>query len=293
MLQLRRRLKIIMFFLILFASLLTSKAFCDCKEEFKEKIKGLKWVAYAPTNFDPTRDIYPLEDSLREDLSLLYKYGFRGLVTYGSLKTLGEIPRLAYEIGFSGMIMGVWDIFNRQEIMNAILASQYVDGYCIGNEGLNSRYDLDALNAVIENVKGSTDKPATTTEQIFDYSNDKIFSIGDWIFPNIHPFLSEVKDPKKGVKWIEKHYQILKKHSSGGRPILFKETGFPTSGVPKATQVNQKDFFLNLEKTDLHFVYFEAFDQFWKNDSAIEPHWGLFNAKRKPKKFISSMPLRE
>lgn len=288
----RGKLKIIAVFLILFVALLTYQALCDSGKEFSEKIMSLKWVAYAPCNFDPTRDIYPSEDSIREDLALLYKYGFGGLVTYGSLRSLADIPRIASETGFSGMIMGVWDIFNKEEIMNAIMASEYVDGYCIGNEGLNSRYDLDELKAVIENIKIATNKPVTTTEQISDYSNDNVLYIGDWIFPNIHPFLSEIKDPKRGVKWIEKHYQVLKKHSNA-RPILFKETGFPTAGLPKATQANQKEFFLNLQKTDVPFVYFEAFDQFWKNDSAIEPHWGLFNSRRKPKKFISSIPLRE
>lgn len=285
----------VVFFLVIFwfASFSASPLFCGCQEAFREKINSLKWVAYAPTNFDPARGIYPSESSIREDLSLLYKYGFRGLVTYGSLDTLADIPRVASEVGFYGMIMGVWDISDRQELINAIMAKEYVDGYCMGNEGLNSRYDLDSLNAAIEDIKRATGRPATTTEQIFDYSNDKVFSVGDWIFPNIHPFLSEIKDPKRGARWVEKHYQLLKKHSSDGRPILFKETGFPTAGLPKATQLNQKEFFLNLEKTDVPFVYFEAFDQPWKDETSLEPHWGLFNYKRKPKKFISSVPVSE
>lgn len=279
----------IFFILILLVSLLTKSALCGVSEEFKEKVKNLKWVAYAPTNFDPTRDTYPSEDSTREDLSLLYKYGFNGIVTYGTQATLAEVPRLATEVGFRGVIMGIWDIENREEIMNAILASQYVDGYCVGNEGLNSRYDLESLDKVISNIKESTHKPATTTEQISHYANDKVFSIGDWIFPNIHPFLSKVRQPKEAVNWVEKHYQRLNKHCPADKIILFKETGYPTAGDSQATESNQMEFFLNLEKTGIPFVYFEAFDQKWKTDLSIEPHWGLFYANRKPKKYIASV----
>lgn len=258
-------------------------------EEFKEKVRTLKWVAYAPTNFDPDQGNYPLEDSIRKDLSVLYQYGFTGIVTYGAGATLAEIPRIATEAGFHGVIMGIWDIENREEIMNAILASKYVDGYCVGNEGLNSRYDSGLLKKVILTIKESTHKPATTTEQISDYANDEIFSIGDWIFPNTHPFLSEVREPKKAVIWTEKHYQRLKKHCPPDKIVLFKETGYPTKGDSKATEANQMEFFLNLEKSGILFVYFEAFDQKWKNDLSVEPHWGLFYGNRKPKKYIASV----
>jgi exo-beta-1,3-glucanase (GH17 family) len=282
----------ISFILILLASLYAKSAFCGVSEEFKEKVKNLKWVAYAPTHFDPTRDVYPSEDSLRGDLALLYQYGFNGIVTYGAQETLAKIPRLAVEAGFRGVIMGIWDIENREEMMNAILASEYVDGYCLGNEGLNCRYDLDSLNSVISNIKESTHKPATTTEQIFDYANDNVFSIGDWIFPNIHPFLSKVRQPKEAADWIEKHYQRLKKHCPTDKIILFKETGYPTAGDPQATESNQMEFFLNLEKIGIPYVYFEAFDQRWKTDLSVEPHWGLFYANRKPKKYIASVFYR-
>jgi exo-beta-1,3-glucanase (GH17 family) len=273
----------------LFFNLSLKQAFCGYDEDFKYKVKNLKWVAYSPTNFDPNRGIYPSDNSIREDLNLLYRYGFRGIVTYGSDKSLAQIPRLAYEVGFNGIIMGIWTINSQEEIDNAISASQYVDGYCVGNEGLNSRYDLETLRQVISKIKDSTNKPATTTEQISDYSNDNVFSVGDWIFPNIHPFLSEIKDPQKGAEWIEKHYQRLQKHCPSDKIILFKETGFPTAGMFKASELNQKDFFIALEKTGIPFVYFEAFDQPWKSHLPCEPYWGLFDHSRRPKQYISSL----
>ena len=276
--------------IILSLILLAKQAFCEVAPDFMQKIKTLKWIAYAPTNFNPDQDIYPTQDSIREDLATLYKYGFRGVVTYGSFKSLAEIPRIASEVGFTGVIMGIWDINNTDEIMNATLAMGYVDGYCIGNEGLNRRYDLETLKSVIASIKETTGKPATTTEEINDYYNNTLdlISVGDWVFPNIHPFLSEVKNPAKAAKWIETHYNILKKHLPSERIILFKEAGFPTAGCSGATQANQKEFFIDLESINIPFVYFEAFDQRWKTSLSVEPHWGLFDGSRRPKRFISS-----
>lgn len=280
------RFKKIVLALILFISFVSSTAFSEVSEEFRGKLRSLKWIAFAPTNFNPDRNIYPSQDSLKNDLEVLFQYGFNGIVTYGANSSLAQIPRLAKETGFGGVIMGVWDIENQEELENALQAREYVDGYCLGNEGLNSRYDAETLNEAIAAMKEFTCLPVTTTEQIFDYYNDDVLVIGDWIFPNIHPFLSSIKDARKCVAWIEKNYAILKKHNKDGRPILFKETGFPTAGDSLARETNQRDFFLELEKTDIPFVYFEAFDQPWKNNLPVEPHWGLFKQNRKPKKFI-------
>ncbi len=273
----------------LFFSLAASYAFCGCDVEFKKKCLATKWIAYAPTNFDPSRFQYPSEETIRKDLELLFAYGFEGVVTYGGQDSLSQIPRIAREIGFSAVIMGVWDIEGREELMNATLANEYVDGYCLGNEGLNTRYDLDTLKNSIDNLKQATGKPVTTTEQISDYSNKDVFNLGDWIFPNIHPFLYKVRDPKKAAQWIDKHYRLLTKHCPEDRFVLFKEVGFPTQGAPKANQKRQLEFFVQFVKKNIPFVYFEAFDQQWKVDNSLEPHWGLFTASRKPKRYITAV----
>jgi exo-beta-1,3-glucanase (GH17 family) len=211
-------------------------------------------------------------------------------VTYGSAGTLAQIPRLAREAGFQAVIMGVWDIDSGEEIMNATLAAEYVDGYCLGNEGLHSRYSLEELIRALAGIKESTHKPATTTEQVADYANDNVLNLGDWIFPNIHPFLCAVKEPEKAARWIKKHYQRLEKHCPADKIVFFKEVGYPTSGMPEASERNQKKFFENMENSDgILFVYFEAFDQAWKEEPPCEPYWGLFTRFRKPKKYISSL----
>ncbi|MDD2752714.1 MAG: hypothetical protein PHN59_06240, partial [Candidatus Omnitrophica bacterium] len=221
--------KIVLWFVLVY-SVTIGFAFSQVSDEFREKLATLKWVAYAPTNFNPEKDIYPSEASLRQDLEVLFQSGFNAVVTYGSSASLAKIPQLAKETGFSGVIMGVWDFENREELENAVLARDYVDGYCLGNEGLNSRYNAAQVKEAIEMIKELTGLPATTTEQIFDYYNDNVLVIGDWIFPNIHPFLCSIRGANKCVTWIEKNLAILKKHNKDGRPILFKEVGFPTAG---------------------------------------------------------------
>lgn len=263
--------------------------FCAGRDEFKKKALSLKWIAYAPANFDPERGVFPSEDSVRKDLELLYGYGFRGIVTYGSDRILGDVPRLAREAGFSGVIMGVWNLESEEELANALKAREYVDAYCIGNEGLGHSYGIDRLRRVIVRVKAETGKPAATTEQVNDYYRDDVLTVGDWIFPNIHPFLSNVKDPKKAASWIKKYYGRLQKKCPPDKFILFKEVGYPTAGDAYAKPANQADFFHYMEQDSVAFVYFEAFDQKWKRHLPVEPYWGLFNYKRKPKKYILSL----
>jgi len=255
--------------------------------DFNRKVYSLRWIAYAPTHFNPNAKLYPDRRSLEQDLKVLRDAGFSGIITYGSEYSLAEIPEIAKALGFQGVIMGIWDIRDSNEIASAIFMADYVDGYCVGNEGLYKRYDLDELKKAIDYIKAKTHRPATTTEEIFDYAKTYVLEIGDWIFPNVHPFLSSVKDPAPAVNWIKGHYRIIKRHADQlKKPVLFKEIGYPTRGDIHASAKNQKKFFDLIEKSGVNFAYFEAFDQYWKRWLPVEPHWGLFDKNRKPKSYI-------
>jgi len=218
-------------FVLLIPFFFVSSAFCADLEEFKKKALSTKWIAYAPTNFNPNAGVYPSEESIRKDLELLYRYGFEGIVTYGADRILGDIPRIAQEAGLSGVIMGIWDIESQEELANAMKAAKYVDAYCVGNEGLSSRYDIDILRAAISRIKKETHKPAATTEQVGYYYKDDLLTVGDWIFPNIHPFLSNVKDPQKAASWIKKYYERLQKRCPPGKFIL-RRSAILRQGIP-------------------------------------------------------------
>jgi hypothetical protein len=53
--------------------------------------------------------------------------------------------------------------------------------------------------------------------------------------------------------------------------------------------LDQRAYFESLGRTDARFVYFEAFDQPWRTEPAVEPHWGLFRADRTPKAFAAAL----
>ena len=182
--------------------------------------------------------------------------------------------------------MGIWDLESDEEFKNALHAASNpaVLGFCVGNEGLNIRYDLTQLESVIYSLQKQSNKPVTTSEQIEDYSLPELLALGDWIFPNVHPYFNNQITVEKGVDWTVAAFNNLQAQTS--KDILFKEVGFPTAGdsINKMDEMLQDDYYYQLAKTDVDFVYFEAFDQPWKDHLPIEPFWGVFDKYRQPKK---------
>ncbi len=257
------------------------------ESSFFEKLQTIKWTAYAPTNFNPKSKQYPDQDSIKADLAVLQQAGFEGVVTYGAEGSLVQIPRLAKELGFQGVIMGIWDPGDQNELDISIEQSRYVDGYCVGNEGYKERYDIDVLRAAIIYVRERSAKPVTTTEQINDYFFDQdLLGVGDWIFPNAHPFLCGMRNAKLAASWTQDRFNSLRSHVANDMVILFKECGYPTKGISGASEKNQALFFNLLEQKEINVVYFEAFDQPWKQHLPCEPYWGLFDKDRSPKPIV-------
>jgi exo-beta-1,3-glucanase (GH17 family) len=144
-----------------------------------DKVSKIVWVAYAPTASDPNSGREATPDEIIADLTVLRAAGFNGLVTYASTGIMGrELPALAQETGFEGLIMGIWDPDSQEEYDAAIQAAQnsVVLGYSIGNEGFNSpsRYDMSKLSAAIQKLREATMKPVTTTEEIDDYYDQEL-----------------------------------------------------------------------------------------------------------------------
>jgi exo-beta-1,3-glucanase (GH17 family) len=253
---------------------------------FDEKLASLCWVAFSPTHYDPTKGIFPSEDDLRLDLRALHGAGFRGLVTYGSESPLREIPRLAREEGFQGVIMGVWSPASADELSSAKAAVAYVDGYNVGNEGLSfGRYNLDTLKVAMEDLRNATGKPIATTEVIDSYfGNAQIRELGDWTFANAHPYWNGVKDPQRAVEWTQQKYNdLVGLYTGGHRTVVFKEVGLPTAGDAAVSEEGQAKYYGALRGAGVTYVRFEAFDQPWKNDQPVEPYWGLFHSDRSSK----------
>ena len=252
-------------------------------------------VAYQPRGFDPDAISSGLTESqIRNDLRLLNAIGFRGIVTYGSQGVLGKIPEIARSEGFDDIvIMGIWDIFSSHEWQHAVSQAPYVDGYCLGNEGLGVRYSANELLLKMKRLRMETGRPVTTSEPIFKYFQAEnqivLFEAVDWIFPIIHPFYDQPFEPLKAARWTVVHYEYLKAITRHN--IIIKEAGFPTAGHEKLDQDSQVVFFKELSESGLNYFHFEAFDQPWKaniyENPVLEAHWGILKSDGTPKKIIA------
>jgi exo-beta-1,3-glucanase (GH17 family) len=253
---------------------------------WEEQVSSLHWVAYSPPSADPNRGVEASAEEVRADLALLRQAGFDGLVTYSLAGPLGrDLPGLAQAEGFDGLLLGIWDPLSSEEMAAAEAAANnpIVLGYSVGNEGLGVRYTQEQLSSAIEAVRQATGKPVTTTEEIDDYLDETLLALGDWVFPNAHPFFHNQLDPEGAVRWTEAAYDDLQRRAQ--RFILFKEVGLPTAGDEQGvlSEASQEAYYQELAQSDVAFVYFEAYDQPWKTTLPVEPHWGIFQADRTPK----------
>ncbi|MCX7765705.1 MAG: hypothetical protein N2246_03245 [Candidatus Sumerlaeia bacterium] len=270
-----------------------AQVFSQDTSDLFRKLEELRWVSYSPTNMNPNQGIWPSETSLRQDLQTLRNYGFQGIATYSAYNILGKIPQLAREIGFEGVIMGLWNfpqvdpVAGQIEWNNALLARNFVDAYCVGNEGiLAGRYSLAVVAEAVNSLRNTTRKPVTTNEELSVYFNTPgLLDLGDWIYPNIHPYWAGVKEPLPAVQWTVEKFNLLQQ-SAPGRFISCKELGLPTAGDSACSAERQAEYYYRLCGTNVRFHFFEAYDQLWKTSQPVEPYWGLFHSNRTPKQFI-------
>jgi len=250
-------------------------------------VLDIAWVDYAPTVSDPAHAIPPTKESIRADLRALRQVGFTGLVTYACGGLFGrEVVAAAADLGFRGVIIGVWDPTSELELTSAIQLGQedVVIGFCVGNEGYRRRYPPQVLEDAMDRVRSATGKPVTTTEEIGDYEAfEELVGLGDWVFPNAHPFFNGRRTPAAAVRWTRGAFDDFS--SKWDRFIWFKEVGLPTGGAEPdiLTESSQVEYYRELAGSPVQFAYFEAFDQAWKDWRPFEQRWGMFRADRTPK----------
>jgi exo-beta-1,3-glucanase (GH17 family) len=261
----------------------------EMPEYLVKSFRDTRWVAYSPTG--PTSSPTSVAE-MEKDLEVLYKNGFGGIVTYGCDGLKKEIPKLARKVGIEHVILGIHDPGNDEEFLNAKALANSVDGYCVGNEGIGkeSRYTLEQLKARIKELKRWSGKPVTTSEQLEDYfSISDLPELGDWLFPNIHPWWNGKHGEPEASRWTKEQVDKLSKKFPG-KVVFCKEVGLPTGslddGVKAPSEDTQADYYIALKALEVPFVYFEAFDQVWKKNQPVEPHWGVFKSDRTPKRIV-------
>ena len=262
------------------------------------------WVTYTPSTFDPTLTPphWPTQAEVEADLRLR-DFGVKGLVTYranyvdrSQPQVLLNLPQLAQQQGFEGIVLGIWNLesVEEQEAVKAFQGDPLVLGFVVGNEGLGKRYTWETLATTIATLQEQTHKPVTTSEEFKDYLlDDRLRQVGDWLFPNAHPYFSPVKEPLAAAQWTETWFKRLQALSD--RPLVFKEVGLPTAGDPEVSEAAQAQYYQALSQTSVKFIFFTAFDLPWKRSTGQgatqsstpalnpEPYWGLFHNDRSPK----------
>ncbi|MGA7192397.1 MAG: hypothetical protein WBW94_02120 [Anaerolineales bacterium] len=265
----------------------------DCSlpvsQSWIEKVNRIRWVAYSSPNPDLNLRFYqPTAETLYQDLKVLRRAQFTGLITYGSAGIMGtQFPSIAQSLGFQGIIMGIWRPNNPAELKNAQAAASLpiVLGYVVGNEGLSGtrdRYTLSDLCSAITDLRTRSGKPVATAEDVDTYDfRPGLLSVGDWLFPIAHPYWHAVDEPQKAIQWEQDQYDAFLEKTN--RFVFFEEGGLPTAGANGLSESNQDLFYSGLAKTKVRFAYFEAFDQPSKITSSVEPYWGIFHSNLKPK----------
>ena len=255
------------------------------------------WISYAPpAPFDPTTGTFPTEAQIRTSLQQLYGEGWRGLVTYDMEGTLREVPRIAKEVGFAKVVAGIFWFDAAQlerERPAAVEEKAWFDGLVVGNEGLLSgRYTQAALTAELDWVRTNTGRPVATTETVDQYLSDPtLLALGDWVFPNVHPWWHGVRTVAEAAAWTADRFRALEL-AAGGGTVVVKEAWWPTGGTdPAATQANQQEYFHLLSRTPVRFLWGEAYDQFWKTGEpeGVGPHWGFHTSAGTPKAVVGGL----
>ena len=246
---------------------------------------GGRLVAYSPSGYDPQTTVRLSPRALHADADALHRVGFRAITTYGSSRALAPVCRFFKRRGFATVLVGIWDPRDRAEVRRAIRLRRCADGYVVGNEGLTfGRYDRAALDAAIRRVRERTDRPVATRETLAAYEKDpSLARAGDWLFPTLHPWYADHRESQDACGWTAITFHELKNRTPPEVPLVLAETGLPTEGVLGASEFYQRAFFLCIEARHVAFAYFEAFDQAWKREDAVGPHWGLFRVDGSPK----------
>jgi len=233
---------------------------------------------------------------------------FSGLVTYGTTGPPGQVPELAAEAGFDGMILGVYDVSNPTEIDDAVaLARSFpnlVKAVCLGNEGLLfQNYDLDLLEGAFSQVRRALPGvPLTTSEPIFAWGNPRLLDLTDFCFPIIHPWIHGIfkHDPHAAALWTIQAAQRLR--ILADRPVLVKETGFPgdATAYPEALQAEFWRVLLREYRAAMvgvEIAVFEAFDNPHRLHYAAQKlwdcHWGIYRGDRTPKPAVEAIRQAE
>ena len=270
-----------------------------------------RFIAYNPTAAQVVNGTVTTTDaaSIAADLAVL-RPRFDGLITYAAGHGAHDIPAIAAAQHFHALIIGVWNPFDEAEIAAALDAARLfprlVVGVSLGNELLLFKtHTFQELTAVFDRIHARAPQLAVSTSEPFHMYYEAqaggLLAQMDFLLAHVHPVYqswfrgaSEAQDADFVVNVVAE----LAAHYCG--PILVKETGEPTAPASEGyTSARQGAFYEALRRVfppsgTRAFAYFSAFDAPWRQaDSGnreSEAHWGLYDAQRRPKPWVTRLP---
>jgi len=212
------------------------------------------------------------------------------------------LPELSKKIGLK-IIVGIWNPNNNAEITNAISLQNYVNGYCIGHNGLKNEYSIIDLERSINIVRNSTNKPISTTVPIKYYTKDKeLINLVDWIFPDGNLTIHDSVNVEQDVYDLVVLTKKLDKVNIENKPILLKMIIYPHDSVINASEENQSLFYSKLldcikgnrceMPSNVSISFYGLYDPYWKCVPPFyfwEPYTGLIDSNAKPRKALNTI----
>lgn len=280
-------------------------------------LQKTRFIAYTPRTFAITGGrIRPATArGIRDDLALL-RPSFNGLITYSATSGLEVIPKIARELGFRAVILGIWDPLSEIEINNVVQAARQYPGLIgaviIGNEGLYTRrYQPRDVEKARRRIKKELPHlPVTTSEPFFLYfekETGEFLNGFDLLMPNVHPVFEKWFTPNAPSPGVDMVIEVAAKfQAASNKPLLIKETGLPSGPGDKGFDPERQARFWSELYHRFPFsprqslACFEAFDAPWKpaeiaatlpGDHSSESFWGFFTEKGVKKKVVTVLPV--
>lgn len=291
-------------------------AMAHAGQSLPDRLQHTRFVSYTPRGFSIVNGkvLAPTKRGIQEDLTLLRPY-FSGLITYASTNGVEAVAKVANDLGYQAVIMGVWEPRSEAELHNVITAAKaypaMVAAVVIGNEGLyTKRYTAGDVEQARQRLKQACPWLAvTTSEPFFLYFKEEhaaFFKSHDLLLPNVHPLFEKWFTPSQAAQGAAMVVSVAEQFAKTyTQPLLIKETGLP-SGRPERgfSPEVQALFWAELGKRfpvtgKQSFACFEAFDAPWKpkeialdfpGEHGNEAFWGFFTADGIAKPVLKALP---
>ncbi len=270
-----------------------------------ERISGFSFQPFRDGQ-DSTKDEWPTEEQIDEDLALLGKRAIN-IRTYSSRGTLAAIPRLAAKhklrVAMGAYLYADDPGKNEAEISGLIRGANENNNVIrtiVGNETLlEHKFTVEELIPLIERVRKATNKYVSTAEPWHvwldkddEYHIKELIHHVDYLAVHMLPYWEglSVDDAVEFV--VDKMQRLQNKYPN--KRIVITEVGWPSDGRTRegaaATPENEALFlrrFIQRAKQEGYTYYImEAFDQPWKEhtpEGSVGAYWGVYDTHRQPK----------